>query len=361
MRTVDVGETVTLRAQFTDQDDALADPTSQTLDITAPDGTVTNLTQASLTNDSTGIWRYNLAITAAGLWTWTWTGTGGGVDTVASDSLVAGRLPYGPCQVWAGPQDVDRLHDDASTLDQGLLAEMLLVASDVLFPLSRHRFAGHCRDTVRPCSRPCVRGGPSDPGAGATTAPPSRSLWVRCRHGRSRCSCGYVDEVTLGGAPIVAIHEVKVDGAVVSPARYRVDDHRWLVRLEDADGTRPGWPTCVDMLEDPDADDDTFQVDFTYGRKPPDAGRVAAAELAYQLALASTGADGCQLPQRVQTITRQGISFAVLDPFDFLEAGRTGIYLVDAFLQAFNPSGARRDPAILSPDGTGAVRRAGTA
>ena len=95
-----------------------------------------------------------------------------------------------------------------------------------------------------------------------------------------------------------------------------------------------------------------FSVDFDYGFAPPPAGVRAAADLACQLALSCDPATvgECKLPQRVTSITRQGVSMVVLDPFDFLEEGRTGVYTVDLFLKTYNPTRNRRPPAVWSPD-----------
>lgn len=47
----------------------------------------------------------------------------------------------------------------------------------------------------------------------------------------------------------------------------------------------------------------------------------------------------CALPERVTTISRQGLSWTVLDPMDFLDRSRTGIGAVDQWLAAVNLQG----------------------
>jgi hypothetical protein len=135
---------------------------------------------------------------------------------------------------------------------------------------------------------------------------------------------------------------------------YRIDDYRYLVRT---DGE--AWPCCQDLLADPVNDDNTFSVSYTYGSAPPAAGVLAAADLACELAKSCAGQE-CTLPSRVQSITRQGMSMVLLDPFDFLERGKVGIYTVDLFLRAYNPSGLRRPSRVLSPDIGQRARRVGT-
>jgi len=93
-------------------------------------------------------------------------------------------------------------------------------------------------------------------------------------------------------------------------------------------------------------------VEITYrsGVNPPEAGRQAAIILANQLIAAETDPENCQLPQRVTSVSRQGLDFTLLDPQDFLEQGRTGIYEIDAFIKASNPINARKKPRVFSVD-----------
>jgi hypothetical protein len=91
-------------------------------------------------------------------------------------------------------------------------------------------------------------------------------------------------------------------------------------------------------------------VTYTYGTGPPALGRIAAKALADQYILAMSNSDECMLPQRVTQISRQGMSWTLLDPQDFLDKGRTGIYQVDLFLTTVNPDGARLRSRVFSPD-----------
>jgi len=69
-----VGETETLVFTFYDENDALADPTDIKLEIQKPDGTSTtyNLsdTGTPISNESTGVYTYDLAYDASGRWLW---------------------------------------------------------------------------------------------------------------------------------------------------------------------------------------------------------------------------------------------------------------------------------------------------
>jgi hypothetical protein len=93
-----------------------------------------------------------------------------------------------------------------------------------------------------------------------------------------------------------------------------------------------------------------MEVVYSYGQGPPDGGRLAAGALAGQIALWLAGSKDCKLPERVTSVSRQGVSMTVVDPADFLDKGRTGISVVDLWLAAVNPHGHRQRPRVWSPD-----------
>jgi hypothetical protein len=238
------------------------------------------------------------------------------------------------CTRWA---EIEDLPEDCAeeVTDANVLEDALDFASDLLFVLSGRQFPGECTSTVRPECR------------------------HTCRSDRV-CRCA-VHEIKLGRSPILEIEEVLIDGEVLDPAFYRVDDWATLVRLPDADGSRPPWPSWQRLDLDAAIDDRTFEVTFTHGRNPPAAGRIAAAYFACEMARNWTPGVECKLPKRITSITRQGVSMAILDPFRFLDNGRTGIYEVDLFLSAYNSGGVRRRAAVASPDVGPRARRADTA
>lgn len=258
----------------------------------------------------------------------------------------------GVCSPWATGEEVCAACNDVF-VDPDLVDIMLGVASDALFLLSGRQFAGTCRDTVRPC------------GCSGGTGPAywSRGRSCGCLSGR-RCGCTTVGEISLGAYPVTDIVSVKVDGDTLAASQYRIDDHRWLVRLPDADGSNPGWPHC-NRMDLATTEDSTFEVTFDYGIAPPTGGSRAAASLACQLALACNpdSDDTCRLPQRVRSIVRAGVSMdmaVVLDPLELFREGRTGLVEVDLWLASVNPHGIRRRATVHSPDLQRSVRRAGT-
>lgn len=68
----------------------------------------------------------------------------------------------------------------------------------------------------------------------------------------------------------------------------------------------------------------------TKNNLPPGSDR-AAFRLAEEYVKASSGA-ACALPERITSITRQGATWTILDPQDFLQDGLTGIGPVDQWL-----------------------------
>lgn len=257
----------------------------------------------------------------------------------------------GPCAPWIDAADVFGCGPCASiegNQDEALATRAALAASQLLFYASGQRFPGSCQATVRPCAR---RTGTSVAWSVDGSWYSSRTI---CTCTGNRCGCGALDEITLGGAPIRAVSEVKVDGDVlVAGTHYRVDDYRYLARI---DGE--GWPCCQDDAL-PDTEDGTFSVTFTYGQDPPELGVFAAQHLACDIYKGCTGGD-CKVDDRVTNMVRQNTSFTFVSPGDLgIVQGRwrTGIKTVDLFLAQF---GRRRRGYVASPDVGPRVRRTGT-
>jgi hypothetical protein len=79
-------------------------------------------------------------------------------------------------------------------------------------------------------------------------------------------------------------------------------------------------------------------------------GKMAARTLALEFAKLWAGDDDCALPQRISTVSRQGVSYTLLDNQDFIDEMRTGIYAVDLFLKSTNPDKARAKSKVFSVD-----------
>jgi hypothetical protein len=77
---------------------------------------------------------------------------------------------------------------------------------------------------------------------------------------------------------------------------------------------------------------------------------MAARTLAMEFAKLWSGADDCALPERVTSISRQGVTYTVLDSQDFIDDLRTGLYSIDLFLKSTNPDRARAKARVFTPD-----------
>jgi hypothetical protein len=261
--------------------------------------------------------------------------------------------PPEACAPWATAAQVTALGSRFDTIgDTYLLTDALLIATDILYVLTGRRWPGVCGPiTVRPCARRhSTRNIPdwSEPYGWMTG-------WGWCGCSGDTCGCPGRAMVDLGEYPIVAVSAVKVDGATLNPVRYRVDDHRWLVRLDDADGSNPGWPCCQDLTA-PDSAEHTWSVAFTHGAAPPPAGVYAAALLAGEIGLSLIGSDDCSLGPNVTQLTRQGVTIQ-MSSSDFVndlpEVAR-------AFVKSANPHGIGAEPSIWSPEHGSAYTVTGT-
>ena len=77
----DIGDRVTLTATFTDSAGDAVAPTAVTLKVLDPSGNTTTTT-SGFTNDSTGVYSYDVDIDEAGVWHYNFAGTG---NAVAAD------------------------------------------------------------------------------------------------------------------------------------------------------------------------------------------------------------------------------------------------------------------------------------
>jgi hypothetical protein len=82
----------------------------------------------------------------------------------------------------------------------------------------------------------------------------------------------------------------------------------------------------------------------------PIAGKMAARKLAIEFARLWSGDESCELPQRVTSVSRQGVSYTILDNQEFIDELRTGLYEIDLFLKVANPDNARRKSKVFSVD-----------
>ena len=332
---VPLDSTPVLKALFLNDQEEPATPSLIVLTIVAPDGTTLNLDQSDVNVVSPGHVEYPLDADQVGVWTYTFEGTGNGVDASDTDFLVVGVTVHaGPCDDWLMPDDVFACGPCSSILDadrdHAMAARVVTAATEFYWTHSGRQFSGLCDVTVRPC----------------------------CQHDfcdRPRCGCPDVPMLRLPG-PVRGVIQVLEDGAVLSPAAYRVEQYRWLVRL---DGGQ--WRACQDQTADPTTDDHTLQIRYVKGTEPPALGVAAASELACELYRACTSDEDCAIPSRVTNMTRQGVSLQLVQPAELgIDANgnvATGLATGARFLATYPGNKGRARPGIASPDVMPAVRR----
>lgn len=241
---------------------------------------------------------------------------------------------------------------DCSALDEldeygDLKPAVIEMATSLLWNWTGRVF-GLSEVAVRPCRTDCAPptylGKAGIPSVYADT--PFLPVLINGQFYNVKCGRGcrdrdpYMQDIGLPG-PVDSVVEVMVDGEILDPSAYRVENRTWLVRTDDEK-----WPTCQNLDASPH-EADTFVVTYNWGTPVPVGGQLAATVLACEMAKATMGRD-CDLPQRVQSVTREGITVAVLDAFDGLDSGQTGIWVVDSWVASVTR--APRRTRILSPD-----------
>lgn len=271
------------------------------------------------------------------------------------------------CSPWVGYDEVHRLRKYAA-LTEDQLSPYYMAASELCWKLSGRVWQGICTLTgLRPCRQPGSVGLSRWPSAVGEGLVPNwwqnqtQIWWGRCGCNGDAwlgtCSCtDGIHQLDMDPYwPLLAVTEVKVDGVVLDPSKYAVFDYRYLARV---DGLL--WP-MVNRLDRADTERDTWSVALQYGNMPPEDAQLAAATLVGEMALAANpGAGSCILPERIQTVVRQGITYIVSDPQTYLDAGRTGIYLIDLWLRATNPSGLTEGATLSFPGKAGLPGRTRT-
>lgn len=279
-----------------------------------------------------------------------------GADTSLTplpDPGSAGGPQQGPCTAWTTPEEVadcGGLTLDSST--QSPVEDAIVIASNILYPISGFQFRGQCQQTVRPCrTRP-----------GCFDQVLSRGHLVSwsgngwsCSDGGAACGCSPLAKVRLPGYPVTEIVEVTIDGDVVDPATYAIEEWMDLVRVRaSADDENEWWPACQ-QRDLPSTEVGTFAVTYLYGIDPPAEGQRAAAELALQIYYACTGNANCALPLGTKQVVRSGVTIDVGGfvswAYDYdARQWRTGLKMVDLFLNSSNPNGIRQPPVMASID-----------
>lgn len=255
------------------------------------------------------------------------------------------------CVPWVTAVDVKADRADAAAFDNVTLDRAAGAASDLLYVLSGRKFPGLCSASLRPTARPRRWSLANWMTFLTQNYNGFSESWGRCDN-EGADGCCHIPTIDLGVFPVRSIVAVRIDGVTIPTNEYRLDESRLLVRTRPNSTFIPtqryGWPTCQD-LGLPDSQPNTFAVDLMFGADPPALGLQAAAAMAVEFSKAWANISN-RLPQRLTSITRQGVSMAVLDPMAFLDKGMTGIYEVDLFVKTYNPTASKVRPAVWSPD-----------
>lgn len=243
--------------------------------------------------------------------------------------------PLTGCSSWAQVEDLAATVAPLHTEEQwcGYLA----MATDILWAATGRRWRG-----VSLTAEVALRAAPPRAGEGG---------WVYDRSwGHCACYAGtgilgprWSDgayshhepvKIRLPNPDVTSVTSVTIDGEAFDEWRL---DGAWLVRT---DGR--GWPECRDRAV----------VTYVFGEMPPAAGVAAVVALATEFGRAASDNpdQACALPQRLQSVSRQGITFEVLDTMEFLDKGWTGLLSTDMWIKSVNPKGRSQAGQVWSPD-----------
>lgn len=227
--------------------------------------------------------------------------------------------------------------ESAPEIAQQTDAENLAV--QVLWALSGRQF-GVCPVIARPCPTPCGGVSPwSDLGA------PFIVTWDGANWRNTACGCGprcsYLSPSVIHLAsrvalPIQEVTEVVIAGELLDDAEYRLEGDL-LYRVNGS------WP--AQDLTRPLDEAGTWSVTYTRGVPVPPGTAKLVGLLAAEFLAACRGGK-CKLPRRVRSVTRQSVSYDMIDPTDIYTSGKTGIPEVDLWLSAVNPHRLMSAPTV---------------
>lgn len=165
--------------------------------------------------------------------------------------------------------------------------------------------------------------------------------------------------IKLYGRPVSAVHSVAgPTGEIIDPSLYQLYNGTQIWFLQPQDWWFPGalydiaapppwWNmSWYGTRQFPDARD--IAVDYTYGSPPAIEWQRAIQQLAQQFQWAEDCDGRCQLPERVTNVIREGISYTLIDPQEFLDNGKTGLYFVDLVIAAYSGRGKGGSVGVVS-------------
>ena len=239
--------------------------------------------------------------------------------------------------------------EDIALLDPAVKERSEALAWSTLSALTGYRVS-LCPITIRPCTQGCQRHtwytapvyAGNVEGTGVYGPYISGGQWFNgcgCA-GPSDCSCTALCEVILPNE-VGDIVEVWLDGVILPPDAYRVDNGRKVVLVNGE-----CFPTCQDMENNDPASGGAW-ITYYPGVAPNDLLKYAAGVLANEFYLACSGKE-CRLPNGVTNIARAGMTMTVQT--GLFADNVTGITEVDAIIRIYNPYGLKARPRVMSPD-----------
>lgn len=222
-----------------------------------------------------------------------------------------------PCKLPVAKECWPELTSDLDLAKMQICAD---AAAEFIWEKTGQRF-GYCPVIVRPCPSPFAK----------SVYP----LWDGVDWRQTGCGCRQKCDrrgpsiIHLPG-PVYEVTLVEVDGECVPETEWSVEGDY----LYKADCTP--WP--VQNLLCPLGQPNTWSVEYLRGYAPPAGTALAVGMLAKEF-FNACGKGKCRLPNRVQSIVRQGVNMQIINTKEILDEGLTGIPEVDFFIRTWNPRG----------------------
>lgn len=147
--------------------------------------------------------------------------------------------------------------------------------------------------------------------------------------------------VVLRQGPIDSIVKVQSYDPCGAAATADLTDWCWVGDNSVTFGTSGAYSSTLCSCRN-----DVVRIAFTTKDNLPPGALVNVTWLAGEHLKAATG-QACSLPERITSITRQGVSWTMLDPMQFLDTGLTGVGRLDSWLATArreHPSASMYDP-----------------
>lgn len=234
--------------------------------------------------------------------------------------------------IYGGPCDWPLVYSDCSETEVNELFQRLGAVSeqvkqaaiDYLWTWTGRQF-GLCEVTVEVCAQGCC-GGSTGP-HGWSPLPGLKACSAK------RCDCGADPTFLRLPGPINSVVAVSINGETIDTDGLSVVNGSFVVAPFN-------WPQNTDH--------GVATITYEKGLEVPPGGQIAAGLLAVEMARSLCEDDNCQLPSRVTSVSRQGIEISMVDTFEGLDKGKTGIWLVDSWVMSVQK--ARRPGKVYSLD-----------